>query len=53
MVIVDERGGSLGVAGAQKRLKQLRSRGTDADLGHLDYGDYAIAGNGPNGSTVM
>lgn len=53
MVVVDERGGSHGLQGAQKRLKDLRARGVDADLGLLPYGDYGIPGNGPNGSTVM
>lgn len=53
MVIVDDRGGSLGLEGAKKRLNHLRSRGVDADLGRLDFGDYGIAGNGPDGSTVM
>ena len=53
MVIVDDRGGSAGLEGAKKRLNALRSRGVDADLGHLDFGDYAFAGNGPGGTTVM
>lgn len=53
MVIVDRRGGSAGEEGARKRLSALRNRGVDADLGTLDFGDYAITGNGPNDSTVM
>jgi ERCC4-type nuclease len=53
VVIVDERGGSAGIEGAKRRLAALRNRGCDADLGHLDFGDYAIAGNGPDGETVM
>lgn len=53
MVIVDDRGGSGGVEAAKKRLQQLRNRDVDADLGRLDFGDYAIAGNGPDGQTVM
>lgn len=53
MVIVDERGGSGGLEAAKRRLSALRNRGVDADLGHLDFGDYAIAGNGPNNETVM
>lgn len=53
MVIVDRRGGSSGEEGAKKRLSALRNRGVDADLGTLEFGDYAIAGNGPGGSTVM
>lgn len=53
MVIVDDRGGSGGLDAAKKRLQQLRNRDVDADLGRLEFGDYAIAGNGPGGSTVM
>jgi ERCC4-type nuclease len=53
MVIVDDRGGSAGLAGAKKRLNALRNRDVDADLGHLDFGDYAFAGNGPNGTAIM
>ena len=53
MVTVDERGGSGGLEAAKRRLSALRSRGVDADLGHLDYGDYAFAGNGPDGTTVL
>jgi ERCC4-type nuclease len=53
MVIVDRRGGSAGEEGARKRLTALRARGVDCDLGTLDFGDYAIAGNGPDNTTVM
>ncbi len=53
MVIVDERGGSGGLEAAKRRLSALRNQGADAELAHLDFGDYAIAGNGPEGSTVM
>lgn len=53
MVIVDRRGGSSGEEGAKNRLKALRLRGVDADLDFLEFGDYAIAGNGPNDTTVM
>lgn len=53
MILVDERGGSGGLEAAKRRLNHLRSRGADAELGHLEYGDYAIAGNGPDNTTVM
>ncbi len=53
MVIVDRRGGSGGEEAAKKRLSALRGRSVDADLGTLDFGDYAIAGNGPDNLTVM
>lgn len=53
MVLVDERGGSAGIEGAKRRLSALRARGVEAELTHLDYGDYAFAGNGPNGSSPL
>lgn len=53
MVIVDDRGGSGGLEAAKRRLSALRNYGIDADLGRLEFGDYAIAGNGPDGTTVM
>jgi ERCC4-type nuclease len=53
MIVVDDRGGSLGIAGAQRRLNDLRGYGSEAELGRLDFGDYGFAGNGPDGSTVM
>jgi ERCC4-type nuclease len=53
MITVDNRGGSLGLDGAKRRLNDLRSCGADAELGRLDFGDYGFAGNGPDGTTVM
>jgi ERCC4-type nuclease len=53
MITVDNRGGSLGLEGARRRLNDLRSCGADAELGRLDFGDYGFAGNGPDGTTVM
>lgn len=53
LIVVDDRGGSLGIEGAKRRLNDLRGYGADAELGRLDFGDYGFAGNGPNGSTVM
>ncbi|HKB80740.1 MAG TPA: ERCC4 domain-containing protein [Thermoanaerobaculia bacterium] len=53
MIIVDDRGGSGGTVAAQKRRDALRSRGVDAELGRLDYGDYAMVGNGPQGDVTI
>jgi len=53
MIIVDERGGSHGHDGAMRRLKDIREAGADADLGHLDFGDYGFVGNGPEGDVMV
>lgn len=52
-MIVDYKGGPEGKRIPEEFVSLIKARGVPAQLGDLEYGDFAFEGNGPQGSAMI